>query len=98
MVDFATIEISDTSWDPKKVFNLKEEISSTIDYLDESIPLAATKEILFRVPSSDNYIDQSNELDKRNQRNPPIESRKFKKLEKLIGKINHAAFIIPSSR
>ena len=58
MVDFASILISNPSWDPKKIFNPKEEIYSKIDYLDDSIPLAKTKEILFKVPTTDNYINR----------------------------------------
>ncbi len=179
IVDFASILIADSSWNPKKIFNPKKEISSEIEYLDDSIPLKTTKEILFKVPTTDSYIDgyiddmitiiialnhliykaiqvipllclvffrpvHDNEplertdilstkkliaegklsevktflgwtINTRSMRvylpslkalnwikeiDDSLHSKKlgFKKLEKLIGKLNHAAFIIPFSR
>ena len=57
IVDFATILISDPSWDPTEVFNPIKEIPTDIEFLDDSIPLVQTKNIIRELPTKDCYID-----------------------------------------
>ncbi len=57
IVDFATALISDPSWDPMEVFNPIKEIPTDIEFLDDSIPLVQTKNIIREIPTKDCYID-----------------------------------------
>ena len=57
MVDIATILIEDKSWNPLTLFNPRKDIKVVPLFEDEDIPIQKAKEVIYKLPKKDTYID-----------------------------------------
>jgi len=57
IVDIASVLINDPTWDPKKTFNPKEEISFEIEYANNNTQIKKCKNIMVKLQDKDNHID-----------------------------------------
>ena len=58
IVDYAAILMKDKTWNASELFNPHEDISSKIEYLDDSIKCENTKDIISKnIETTDSYVD-----------------------------------------